>query len=173
MRKHQGMRPQDIVILLKILTWQEKEHWTFAELAHELLISPSEVTESLNRSKYARLIDYSKRQVARQSLFEFLVYGVRYVFPTEPSKIVRGIATAHSALPLSQFIVSQTDVYVWEYEEGDIRGQAIEPLYAKIPIIVQQSPKLYELLALVDAIRVGRAREYQLAVEILKQKIDE
>ena len=42
MRKHNGMRPQDIVILLKIMLLSGRK-WTFAELASSLQISEAEV----------------------------------------------------------------------------------------------------------------------------------
>jgi len=49
MKKHNGMRPQDVVILLKLQTYN-KNDWFGKDLAKTLLISPSEVSESLNRS---------------------------------------------------------------------------------------------------------------------------
>jgi len=52
-----------------------------------------------------------------------------------------------------------------------MRGQEIEPLYPSIATIdFKKAPELYELLALVDAIRVGRARERNLAVEELNKR---
>ena len=39
------------------------------------------------------------------------------------------------------------------------RGQSIEPLYPSVPETVLKDEKLYELLAITDAIRVGRTRE--------------
>ena len=55
MKKHNGMRPQDIVILLKMITIR-KSTWLFKDLAEELKISPSEISESLNRSQIAGFI---------------------------------------------------------------------------------------------------------------------
>jgi len=34
-----------------------------------------------------------------------------------------------------------------------------------------QDQKLYEALALIDAIRVGKVREQQLAIELLKKQL--
>ncbi len=51
MKKHNGMRPQDVVILLKITTLVKDQNWRFSDLAAWLYISPAEVSESLERSK--------------------------------------------------------------------------------------------------------------------------
>ena len=60
MRKHNGMRPQDVSILLKIISLGNQP-WQMAGLSNELYISISEVSESLNRSQMAGLIDFNKK----------------------------------------------------------------------------------------------------------------
>jgi hypothetical protein len=166
------MRPQDVAVLLKIVAMGDRP-WRYADLSQSLFISQSEVAEALNRCFLARLVDAGKRKVFRASLTEFLTYGVKYVFPAQPGAMVRGIATAHSASPLRESIVSQEDLYVWPHPEGSVRGQSIEPLYPKVIQAAQQDPHLYELLTLLDGVRVGRAREYRLAVDMLNQRIKE
>ncbi|OQX79748.1 MAG: hypothetical protein B6D61_03080 [Bacteroidetes bacterium 4484_249] len=56
MKKHNGMRPQDIVVLLKIISIGDNK-WRNIDIANAIEISPSEVSEALNRCKIARLID--------------------------------------------------------------------------------------------------------------------
>jgi len=169
MKKHNGMRPQDIVILLKIISGKN-DGWRNIDIANSLMISPSEVTEALNRCKIAGLIDSKKRIINANSLKEFLIYGLKYVFPVEPGGLVRGIATAHSAYPINQQI-SSNETYVWPYAKGDQRGQAIEPLYKTIPVIVQQDNLLYELLVIIDTFRVGRVRETKIAIDELEKRL--
>ena len=165
------MRPQDVIILLKIVS-MDQEEWRLIDIAYNLRISQSEVSESLRRSQYAGLMDSSRKKVFRRSLLDLLVYGVKYVFPARPGELVVGLPTAHSAPPLNDTIVaSPSDQYVWPYEGGTHRGFAIEPLYRTLPQAAEKDQELYELLALVDAVRVGRAREYNLAVEELKKRI--
>lgn len=171
MKKHNGMRPQDIVVLLKIIALQ-RDDWRNIDIATALHISPSEVSEALNRCRIARLIDTKKRNVFMKAFNEFLVYGLKYVFPTEPGAIVRGVATAHSASPIKEKISSGSDVYVWPYSKGNVRGQAIEPLYPTLPEAVQEDPLFYELLAIADTFRVGRVREISIAVEELKKRMN-
>jgi len=106
----------------------------------------------------------------KSALQEFLVHGIKYAFPAEPGRLCRGIVTAHSAPPLAEKIVS-SEPYVWPDDEGPVRGQAIEPLYPSAPAAARKDPKLYELLALVDTLRVGRAREQKIAVQEIEKRI--
>lgn len=170
MKKHNGMRPQDIVVLLKILSMKNND-WRNIDIANALQISPSEVSEALNRCKIARLIDNKKRSVHVNAFKEFLIYGLKYVFPTEPGAMVKGIRTAHSASPIKEHISSGADVYVWQYAKGNVRGQAIEPLYKTIAASVQEDKLFYELLVIVDTIRVGRVREINFAIEELEKRL--
>ncbi len=170
MKKHNGMRPQDIVVLLKIIALKHDD-WYNSDLAYALKISPSEISEVLNRCKIAGLIDSKKRKVNVNSFMEFLVYGLKYVFPTEPGAMVRGIPTAHSALPINEYISSGNEVYVWSYAKGTHRGQAIEPLFISIPKIAQEDTLFYELLTIIDTIRVGKVREIKIAKEELEKRL--
>ena len=167
--QQQVISPQDIVILLKITTYINKP-WSQLALAEELVISQSEVSKSLMRSKYASLLDHTGKKVMRMALMEFLEYGIKYVFPQQPGAIVRGIPTAHSAPPLNAVFQSQ-EQYVWPSASGTVRGQSIQPLYPSVVQAVKYDENLYELLALVDAIRVGRAREKEMAIEELKKRL--
>ena len=169
MRYHKGMRPQDILILLQIITLEEKVN-RIMDLAYQLKISQSEISEALHRCRVARLLSPEGYHIFRNALLEFIIYGLKYVFPAHPGEVTRGIPTAHSAPPLVDKIVSQ-EIFVWPSSEGTARGQAIEPLYASVPVIVLQEPALYELLALIDALRVGKAREQALAVKELTLRL--
>jgi hypothetical protein len=170
MKKHNGMRPQDIVVLLKIISLHDI-NWRNIDIANAIQISPSEVSEALNRCKISGLIDSDKRKVNVNALKEFLIYGLKYVFPIEPGAIVRGIPTAHSALPISNYISSSKDLYVWPSASGDKRGQAIEPLYSTLPAIIKQDDLFYELLAIVDTLRIGRVREIKIAINELEKRL--
>lgn len=168
--KQQIMSPHDIVILLKILSY-DKEPWFQQPLAEALGISQSEISKSLNRSKYAGLLAPNGKAVMRMALLEFLQYGLRYVFPIKPGAVVRGVPTSHSAKPLKDNIQS-SEAYVWPYGKGSIRGHSILPLYPSVPEAALKDEKLYELLALADALRVGRAREKELAIKQLKKRLE-
>lgn len=169
MRKHNGMRPQDIVILLAIISYRKNE-WLIKDLANSLYISQSEVSESLNRSQVAGLIDYNKRRVNRHALYEFIEFGLPYVFPVQPGPVVSGMPTAHSHPALKDKIISE-QFYVWPEPGGSVRGFAVEPLYAKQVKAVKENSELYKLLAMVDVLRVGNRRETKFAKDILDKSI--
>lgn len=166
-RRHKGMRPQDIVILIKILTIQE-ENWQFKDLATSLFISNSEISESLERSAYADLIDFDRRNILRGNLLDFLIHGMKYVFPVQPGMMTRGIPTAHSHPYMKTFITSD-HAYVWSSSSGSIVGQSIEPFYANQVKAIEQDKELYRLLAFLDVIRVGKLREKNIAETELKE----
>ena len=169
MRTHQGMRPQDIVILLKIIVLEKKE-WLNKDLAQSLYISGSEIGESLSRSEIAGLIDFNKKRVNRQGLFEFLEHGLHYVFPQQPGPMMTGIPTAHAHPFIKQFIDAEF-VYVWPDFKGDARGLSIEPLYPNQVKAIREDGELYRVLAMLDVIRVGRVREIGIAINELKNFI--
>jgi predicted transcriptional regulator len=170
MRLSRGMRPQDLAVLLKIVSLKGAL-WRTTDLAVQLYISQSEISQALHRNSQADLLDDSKRSVHKASLMEFLTHGVKYVYPQKPGAIVRGMPTAHSAPPLSGLIRSGSGVYVWPAEDGIVRGESIEPLYPNLPKAARADRLFYEMAALVDAIRVGRAREYEIAVVELKKRV--
>lgn len=60
---------------------------------------------------------------------------------------------------------------VWAHERGDRIGHTLIPLYPTVPEAALARPELHELLALVDAIRVGGARDIRLATELLEQRL--
>ncbi|MBK7957008.1 MAG: hypothetical protein IPK03_02205 [Bacteroidetes bacterium] len=169
MKVHKGMRPHDIVVILKMAALGKKE-WMMKDLALELGISASEVSESLNRSAFAGLISEDKKRIMKTALLEFLQYGLKYIYPQYPGAIVRGVATAHSALPLSAQIESN-EFIVWPFAEGKSRGQALEPLYPGAPAACLRDTKLYELLSLIDALRIGKAREKTIAINEIKKRL--
>jgi len=163
------IKPQDILILLKIVSINS-DAWNQKPIAEDLGLSQSEVSESVARSKYAGLLDPKGKKVMKLALMEFLQYGIRYAFPQKPGPVVRGIPTSHSASPVKEEIQS-TENYVWPYAKGTVRGHSIIPLYLSVPEAVLKDEVLYELLVLVDALRVGRAREKEIAVVELKKRL--
>lgn len=169
MKKHSGMRPQDVLILLKIAAKGDRS-WYMKDLSVELGISASEVSESIHRSVFAGLLAQDKTRLMRTAVMEFLEHGFRYVYPQRPGALVRGIPTAHAAKPLSEHILSE-EAYVLPYGKGTIRGQAIKPLHPNLAEACLKDADFYELVALSDALRVGRARERQLAVQELKKRL--
>lgn len=155
-------------------------------------MSPSQVFRSVDRVEAARLVDplpplFSLSAQAapdherpilpswpnRSNLKEFLIHGVKYAFPVHRGGLVRGVPTAHAAPPLKQQIAESSEPPpVWPDPEGNVRGLEFSPLYKNVPAAARRDSNLYELLALVDAIRDGRAREREIAIRELTARID-
>ena len=164
--KHKGMRPQDILVLLKISITKGRLYQK--QIAQDLLISPSEVSESLTRSTYSGLIGAKSHNVKVKTFYEFIIYGLPYVFPAIQGSIVKGIPTASSMSPLNSIFTNEIE-YVWPSKNATHTGISIEPLYPSVPEAAQNDIKLYEALTLVDAVRIGYTREKKEASQLLKQ----
>ena len=105
---------------------------------------------------------------------EFLVHGAKYMFPAVRGGITRGMLTSYAAVPLNRHISPGPDLPpVWPFAMGKHRGVSLQPLHVTVPLAAQADPRLYELLALLDALRDGRARERSLAETEIVQRIRE
>jgi hypothetical protein len=165
MKNHKGMRPQDIVVLLKIIVYNS-EDWLQKQLADDLSISKSEVCESLNRSVYAGLLSENKITVNRKALEGFLIHGIKYVFPVKPGTLALGLPTG-SGSPILKDYFPDTTPLVWPIKGGTERGLLIEPLYAGVANACVKDPMLYDLLSLCEVFRTGEDREVKKATELL------
>jgi hypothetical protein len=168
------MQGQDIALLLR-LAIQDGPQLQSKDLAENLLISPSEVSKALKRCADAGLLQVtgSEKRVNRSGLMEFLSHGLKYVFPPARGSMVRGVPTAASAEPLkSHFLEDHEPPAVWQYAEGKVRGISLAPLYKGAPKAALRDPRFYSVLTLCDAIRSGRVRERNLAVELLEKEIN-
>jgi hypothetical protein len=82
------------------------------------------------------------------------------------------VPTAAAAEPLKSRLLDDGEPpTVWPYAEGKVRGISIMPLYKGAPKAALLDSKFYVVLALSDAIRSGRTRERNLAIELLEKEI--
>ncbi|MRG47217.1 hypothetical protein GFS24_19000 [Chitinophaga sp. SYP-B3965] len=169
MKHHNGMRPHDIAVLLKIVL--SEDGWLNKDLSAALKISPAEISYSLSRSALAGLLDVSKKKVRRQALLEFLQHGLPYVFPAIKGQVTKGVPTAYAAPVMSDHLVI-TDIVVWSFSKGKARGESVVPLYPNLVEAVLEDKDLYDVLALVEVLRMGKVREKEYAVKLLKQIFD-
>lgn len=135
-------------------------------------ISKSEVGASLRRC-YETGLAIQDRLSGRprantKGLLDFIVFGLKYVFPAHLGTLERGIPTASGAPVLAAQLLSGGDqIYVWKDVRGSSQGTSVEPLYKSVPHAVRKDPFLYAMLALTDSIRLGRERESSLARQML------
>ena len=164
-------KPQDIVVALKLSL--DGARSSYADLGQELGMSASEVNAAVRRLGEANLADPETKEIRRDALRNFLVHGVPYAFPASPKEVTRGMPTAWAAPVLSGKISASEQIPpVWPDPEGKVQGAAVQPLYGSVPGAARRDPALYDLLALVDAIRIGRARERSLAEKEITHRLN-
>ncbi|NOZ09522.1 MAG: hypothetical protein GXP09_00525 [Gammaproteobacteria bacterium] len=169
-----NLKPQDLLFLLKLVALG-KEDWSFAKLAIALGMSPSEVHAAAKRALVARLAGKEDDHIRPNimNLEEFLLHGIQYVFVPDRGGLNRGMPTAYAYGPLEDYFTGSKGELppVWPDPDGRIKGESFAPLYKSAPTAAKNDPKLYELLALVDVLRGGRARERDIAKNELKSRL--
>jgi hypothetical protein len=168
------LKPQDVLTALKLFCLGQSE-WSFRDLGAMLGLSIGETHGSIKRLKEALLL-YEKDDVLKLSnrrLCDFLVHGVSSVFYPKRGAVSRGMLTGPFAPPLVERLTqTEGDIpIVWPTADGRARGESLEPLYPTVPTAAAADTSLYEMLVLVDAIRIGRARERKMAAELLTKRL--
>lgn len=168
------LKPQDLLVLLKVAA-HPPQRWTYAALGEALAISASEAHASVKRAVASGLAVAPARgewSPVRPNLLEFILHGVRYIWPGTPGPVKRGVPTAFGAEPLaSQLTVVPGEAPVWAHPTGSAKGPTLSPLYRTVPQAALADPALHRLLALLDALRVGRARERSLAAKLMEAEL--
>lgn len=173
LNKQISLKPQDVVVVLKVAL-AKSGVFTYLWMSNELAMSGSEVHASLSRAKLARLVVAAEGTGItpnKVALREFITYGVKYAFPAVRGSVTRGIPTAHAG-PALRNTLSQGDELppVWPDANGDVRGVALYPLYRSVPFAAKRDPDLYSMLTLIDALRIGAARERELATAAIAER---
>ena len=182
------MKSQDIYILIKLVCLQQSNktaakasdeqdsRYSVRGLSAALGVGKSEVSASLRRSIDVGMANPDRKtgylKANKQALLEFIVHGLKYVFPAKPAEIVRGLPTGFSAPMLEGKLQSLGDyILVWPYSHGNAKGQSVQPLFKSVPEAVLRDERLYAYLALVDAIRIGNPREANLAAKLFEKRL--
>jgi hypothetical protein len=168
------LKPQDIVLAVKLLC-KAKDDWSQGSLAQELVISASEVNAGLKRLARARLVephsDGRRCVVIRSALREFLLHGIKYVFPAVKGAPAVGMATAYAASAYVASFNPQSLLPVWPDKSGKTRGFSFQPLYPTVSLAAKNDPDLYEWLALIDCLRDRDNEQLDVAEVLLREKM--
>ncbi len=168
-----SLKPQDICILLKIVAL-DRAPWSYSQLAYELGMSASEVHAGVKRATEASLMRLEEGWGTPdpEALEELLLHGVKYVFTPVHGGLTRGIPTSYAAPPLNRVLARPDEPPpVWPDDKGEVRGYEFSPLYKSVPFAARRDARLYELLALVDAIRDGAVGARGLAIRELRVRL--
>ena len=165
------MKPQDILVGLKLALAGDRPR--YVDLASDLGLSVSEAHACVRRLGEAALLDPETQEVRRTTLVNVIIHGLPHAFPVRLRELTRGMPTAWAAPVLSPSFSTQDGQPppVWPDPHGSTQGMALTPLYGSVPQAARRDSQLYDLLALVDAMRIGRARERQHAERLLRQRL--
>lgn len=143
------IKSQDILILLMLICLDQARKqvgswivppdsdWSARGLAALTGVNKTEVNASLNRSIDSGLAIVSSADALPRSnskaLPEFIVYGIKYVFPVKPAELIRGIPTVFAAPILKKKLMGGDIVPVWPDAASSDIGQSVSPLYKTVP----------------------------------------
>ena len=162
------LKPQDLLVAIHRALYPGRR--SYAQIARGLHISVGTAHRAMASAKQAQLVTASG-DANRQNLVEFLKGGVRYAFfPIRSGGNVRGVPTAASVPAISEHLAGGA-VVVWPDPSGRVRGEGLEPLYPTVPRIAEEDPLFYLVLAAIDLLRIGTARERGIASEMLRYQV--
>lgn len=167
MQKQSALKPLDVVTALQLTATPRA---SFSGLADAIGVSTGEAHNSVRRLALSSLLQPDSRVVVREVLIRFLAAGLPIAFPAIIGAEVQGVPTG-SASPALMDRVANPVAYVWPDEDGRARGASLIPLFPRAAKLPEHNSPLYELLGLVDVLRVGGVRERKLAEEILRDRL--
>ncbi|MGH8804619.1 MAG: hypothetical protein ACREXN_07730 [Polaromonas sp.] len=168
-----SLKPQDLAMAFKLVCLVG-QRLPYAVLAQALHLSQFEAHACIARLTGARLLTEVNGMPAlvMPALRPLVLQGAPYFFPAVRGEVTVGFPTAYGVEPLkSKVLFSDELPPVWPHPDGPVRGTMLLPLYPKLPLAAQGDKPFYELLALFDALRIGQARERELARSLLEERL--
>ena len=168
-----SLKPQDLAMAFKLVCLAGQK-LPYAALAQTMSMSQFEAHACMARLSGARLLaEVSGVPMLVMAAFRPMVLqGAAYFFPAVRGEITMGFPTAYGVEPLKSKVLFADEIPpVWPHADGPVRGSALLPLYPKLPLAAARDQPLYELLALFDALRIGQARERELARTLLEERL--
>jgi hypothetical protein len=167
MPKQPTLRPSDVVVALQLTISPSAQ---FQQLAESTGISAGECHNAVRRLRLSGLVLPEERSASSDAMHQFVVQGLPFAFPSIVGPGIMGVVTAHSS-PAFRGIIESPDHFVWADADGPVRGQSLIPLFPGAPALASRNPPLYELLTIVDALRVGTTRVRKVAAELLAARL--
>lgn len=168
------LKPLDLAVLFKLVLQRHAPRLPYAALASQMQLSQFEVHASVQRLMAARLLVELNDQLkpVMPAVRNFVLQGASYCYPPVRGEVTIGFPTAYAVSPLREKMLFSNDLPpVWPHPDGEVRGAALMPLYEKLPLVAKADQDLYALLALFDALRMGQARERELAGQLLEERL--
>lgn len=176
------LKPQDMLVLVRLLIARKRQEVvTYPQLSQWTGLSASETHASVRRATACGLLTgmlangvgafpWSPAPAACQ---EFLLHGLKYVFPLEIGVVQRGIPTGTSAPGMNEGSQSvlEGDTWVWPHADGTEKGIGIKPLYRTVPQVVRSDEMLHQAMAALDLLRCSSHRPRRLGENWLKENL--
>ena len=163
----------DLLPLLGLLRHASDPEWTVRSLADELHLPPAAVQRSLARLGETPAYDPIRRRINHSATEELLQHALPFVAPARLGGPTRGVPTAWAAPALSRRFGPVDELPpVWPAPDGDVRGLAVEPVHPAASDLARSDPWMYEMLALLDGVRLGDARVRGVAQSLLRERLD-
>jgi hypothetical protein len=164
------MRGGDLLLLLGLL--RQGSDWSVRSLAHDLHLPQAAVQRSLARLDATPAYDAARRRVSPSAVSDLLRFAIPFVAPARLGAPTRGMPTAWATPPLSDRLAGIDELPpVWPAADGDVRGLSVDPLHSAAVALARSDPWMYEMLALVDGVRLGDARIRGLSQELLGERL--
>lgn len=168
MKESVSLKPHDIAIAIKILL-EKKSDWRQVDISQELGLSQSEVAKSLKRLNFAGI--ELGRRINKTALLDLILHGIKYIYPTKPGALGFGLPTSISAPAHKNSVVNDSEVFIWPFPNGEIRGQIIDPFYKNIAKAALKDRDFYDIMSAIDILRIGKARERSYAQKFIEKRI--
>lgn len=159
-----SLQPVDVLVVLKLAALGDAEA-SVRELDEQLGVPKSTISLSLRRLREHHLLREvgGRRRLQRIALRDLVETGIRWIAPAEIGDYELGLPTSHAAEPLASHLRGDPDPLVIPLPHGPARGRAVTPIHALAPRAAANDEKLYRLLVIADAFRIGRPRDREVA----------
>ena len=165
-----SLQPVDLLVALKLAALGDA-NTPLRDLEEQLGIPKSTLALSLKRLAAYRIVREvgGLRRLQRIGVRDLVEAGARWIAPGEIGDIELGLFTSHAAEPLAHHLMGDPDPLVMPLPRGPDRGRAVTPIHPAAPRAAARDEKLYRLLVITDAFRIGRARDREVAKTELRR----
>lgn len=164
--------PTHLYVLAGVLA-EDGERSTLRALAGALHVDHTLVHRALKRAEAAGLYATDTKMVNRANFEELMTHAARFIAPARLGELTRGVPAAWAAEPILTIIRQppQEPPPVWPDANGNVRGQALQPLHRAAVQASRESPSLARLLSIFDSLRAGDVRVRKVATHSLHETL--
>lgn len=163
------LRPVDIAVAFDAaMTDAQEGRWAAADVRHHLGIPRATLSKSFERLREARVF---RGAFINRSVLAAMLPLMPSLAPIrrESDTLASGLVTGFAAPAFAGHFQGPSPL-VWQVEGGPDHGVPIQPLHPSLPahILAAGDESRHAMLAYLDAVRGGRAREVAHGIEGLR-----